>query len=109
MASVWRRCSRGEGSLPERDSFWHYPHYSNQGGFPGGAIRQGDWKLIERYEDGRIHLYNLRDDMGEQRDLSEQDSQRTAQLRQQLHVWYQQVGARFLRAKPGEASPWQPD
>ena len=43
------------GEAPKRDAlYWHYPHYSNQGGIPSGAIRMGDWKLIERYEDGRI-------------------------------------------------------
>jgi arylsulfatase A-like enzyme len=44
--------------------FWHYPHYSNQGGKPGGAMRTrdsaGDWKLIEFYEDNRLELYNLK-------------------------------------------------
>ena len=48
-----------EGKGLEREAlYWHYPHYSNQGGFPGGAIRRGDFKLVERYEDGRVHLYN---------------------------------------------------
>ena len=37
------------GATAEREAiYWHYPHYSNQGGFPGGAVRMGDWKLIER-------------------------------------------------------------
>ena len=38
--------------LAPRDLYWHYPHYSNQGGKPGGAIREGDWKLVEDYRDG---------------------------------------------------------
>lgn len=47
----------------DRDAlFWHYPHYSNQGGFPGGAVRMGKYKLVERFEDGRIHLYDLESD-----------------------------------------------
>ncbi|MBL8221433.1 MAG: sulfatase [Bryobacterales bacterium] len=59
------------GSAPKRDFlFWHYPHYSNQGGSPGGAIRRGDWKLIEFYEDGRLELYNLKDDPGERVNLA---------------------------------------
>lgn len=40
------------GSITRKALYWHYPHYSNQGGIPSGAIRVGDWKLIERYEDG---------------------------------------------------------
>ncbi len=50
--------------------FWHYPHYGNQGGTPGSAVRDGDWKLIEFFEDGRLELYNLPDDIGENTDLS---------------------------------------
>jgi arylsulfatase A-like enzyme len=56
---------KGE-TLPQRPLFWHYPHYSNQGGPPGGAIRLGDYKLIEHFEDRRVELYNLKDDPGEQ-------------------------------------------
>ena len=48
------------GKPPERPLFWHYPHYSDQGGAPGGAVRLGDWKLIEFYEDGRLELFHLR-------------------------------------------------
>src|SRR5439155_15890327 len=40
------------GKGPERILFWHFPHYTNQGGRPGGALRDGDFKLIENYEDG---------------------------------------------------------
>ena len=49
--------------------FWHYPHYSNQGGKPGGAIRQGNIKLIEWYEDRRVEMYDLARDVGEKKDL----------------------------------------
>ena len=57
-----------DGPIKRRDLFWHYPHYSNQGGFPGGVIRSGNWKLIERYEDGRTHLFNLDTDIHERSD-----------------------------------------
>lgn len=100
---------RHTGEFPQRDLFWHYPHYSNQGGFPGGAIRSGDWKLIERFEDGRVHLYNLAEDLGERTDLAEQQPQRVAALRERLHAWYREVGARFLRPKsPDGPQPWSP-
>jgi hypothetical protein len=52
--------------------FWH--HYSNQGGAPGGAVRQGNWKLIQFYEDGRLELFNLGDDIGERRNLVQKES-----------------------------------
>ena len=49
-----------KGGLPERSLFWHYPHYSNQGGRPGGAIRTGSFKLLEFFEDSRVELYDTR-------------------------------------------------
>lgn len=98
---------RGE-KLERRSLYWHYPHYSNQGGIPGGAIRQGDFKLFERYEDGRVHLYNLKTDIGEQKDLAAEMPERVAQMRANLHQWYQDVDAKFLQEKNGE-SPWRPE
>lgn len=99
----------GGGETLERDAlFWHYPHYSNQGGFPGGAIRMGEWKLVERYEDGRVHLYNLSRDTGERHDVAEAEPERVAAMRTRLHAWYWETGARFLRPLEGGAQPWHP-
>lgn len=95
------------GTFTDRALYWHYPHYSNQGGFPGGAVRVGDWKLIERYEDGRVHLYNLTDDVGERHDLAEQEPARVKDLRGRLHAWYREVNAKFLEPKDGR-EPWRP-
>ncbi|MGD9418517.1 MAG: sulfatase [Verrucomicrobiota bacterium JB025] len=95
------------GKLNRRSLFWHYPHYGNQGNFPGGAIREGDYKLVERYEDGRVHLYNLADDIGERNDLASSQPERVEQMRKRLHEWYQSVDAQFLREKDG-VKPWQP-
>ncbi|MEM6779516.1 MAG: sulfatase [Planctomycetota bacterium] len=93
----------------QRDAlYWHYPHYSNQGGIPGGAIRQGNFKLIERYEDGRVHLYDLEDDIGERHDLATQKPNLVRKMRQQLHDWYETVDAKFLREKNG-VKPWSPN
>jgi len=99
------------GEAPARDAlFWHYPHYSNQGGFPGSAVRMGDWKLIQRLEDGRVQLYNLRDDPGERDDLAAKEPARVAQMRARLYAWYKETGARFLRPLDnGGPAPWRPD
>ncbi len=98
-----------ERGTPERDAlYWHYPHYSNQGGFPGGAIREGDYKLLERYEDGRVHLYNLKKDIGERNDLAEKMPRRVNRMRKKLHAWYKEVGAKFLEPKDGGPRPWRP-
>ena len=68
------------GTPRERPLFWHYPHYSDQGGRPGGAVRLGDWKLIEFYEDSRLELFHLADDPGEQRNLVRKESGRAKKL-----------------------------
>ena len=99
-------------STPEsRPIFFHYPHYSNQGGFPGAAVRDGDWKLIERFEDGHVYLYNLSDDIGEQRDVAGQHPEKVTELVGLLHNWYRETGARFLEPNPERpefGQPWRP-
>ena len=98
------------GTSIERDAiYWHYPHYSNQGGFPGGAIRMGDWKLHERFEDGRVHLYDLALDVGEREDLAALYPERVELMRDKLHAWYKQVDAKFLEPKGDNQHPWRPD
>ena len=98
----------GSGDLTRDALYWHYPHYSNQGGFPGGAIRVGSWKLIERYEDGAVQLHNLELDAGETQDLSGDRADLVDDLRARLHTWYQEVGAKFLQPLDGGPMPWRP-
>ncbi|MBN1852990.1 MAG: sulfatase [Pirellulales bacterium] len=73
--------------------FWHYPHYGNQGGAPSGAVRDGDWKLIEWYEDGNLELYNLRDDVGEVKNLSDENPVKVSELHGKLAAWRKEVKA----------------
>lgn len=96
------------GNPGERDLFWHYPHYSNQGGYPAGAIRSGDWKLIENYENGSVELYNLAEDISEKKNLYREQPEKVEALQKKLHAWYREVGARFLKAKEGGPKPWAP-
>lgn len=95
------------GKLDRKSLYWHYPHYSNQGGIPGGAIREGQYKLFERYEDGRVHLYDLKNDIGEQNDLAADKPELVKEMRERLHQWYKEVDAQFLQEKNGNA-PWRP-
>ncbi|MGC6446581.1 MAG: sulfatase [Rubripirellula sp.] len=97
----------GEERLSRENLFWHYPHYSNQGGFPAAALRNRDWKLIERFEDGRVHLYHLKDDPGERMDRSKDFPDRVMRMRENLHRWYREVDAKFLQPKDGQ-QPWRP-
>ena len=81
---------------PSREPFcWHYPHTSNQGGTPSGAIREGDWKLIEWFETGRVALYNLEEDPSESFDRSTELPEVAAGLRERPRLWRDEVGARM--------------
>ncbi len=90
---------KGE-SLPERALYWHYPHYGNQGGAPAAAIRRGDWKLIEWFEDNRVELFNLDADISEANDLATSEPERVAKLREELHAWQKEVGAKLPLRNP---------
>ncbi len=90
---------RGE-SQARGPMYWHYPHYGNQGGAPTAAIRDGDWKLIEWYEDGRLELYNLADDIGEQRNLSDSNPAKRDELHAKLVAWRKSVDANMPSAGP---------
>ncbi len=59
----------GEREFAREAIFWHYPHYGNQGGTPGSSVRAGAYKLIEFFEDGRLELYDLCNDQGEEHNL----------------------------------------
>ena len=95
-------------TIKRKNLFWHYPHYSNQGGFPGGIIRSGNWKLIERFEDGRAHLFDLDKDIHERSDLAKRHPRIVKKMRMNLHNWYKEVDAKFLRAKEKGPQPWRP-
>jgi arylsulfatase A-like enzyme len=80
--------------------YWHYPHYGNQGGTPGCSVRSGEWKLIEFFDDNRLELYNLNED------ISESDNRATAEpaLRDRLHAklkaWRNEVNAIIPACNP---------
>jgi len=88
------------GTISERDLFWHYPHYGNQGGEPSSIIRFKDWKLIHYHEDGRDELYNLTDDIGEQTNVAAKHPEKVAVLRQRLDAWLAETGARIPLPDP---------
>jgi len=88
----------GTGTLKRDAIFWHFPAYL-QGGkgtwrtTPAGAIRSGDWKLIEFFEDNRLELYNLADDIGEANNLAEKMPEKTRELHDRLVAWRKEVNA----------------
>ena len=79
--------------------FWHYPHYAAYGCGPYSAIRRGDWKLIEWLEDGSVDLFNLADDIGEQKNLAAAMPEKVKELRNQIHQWRKDVDANMPRPR----------
>ncbi len=95
---------RGE-TMPERPLFWHYPHYSNQGGGPGGAMRLGDWKLIENFEDESVELYHLPEDIGESQNLAAREPKRAAAMLERLRAWRDSVDAQMMTPNSNYRAP----
>jgi arylsulfatase A-like enzyme len=97
---AWKQ--RGETfEFPQKRTFyWHFPHYTNQGGRPAGAVREGKWKLVEQYEDGSLELYNLENDIGEIRNLADEEASRAKLLQQKLHAWRKAVNAQENTLNP---------
>jgi arylsulfatase A-like enzyme len=91
---------RGTGGIAREALFWHYPHYHPGGATPHGAVRAGDWRLVEFYEDDRVELYNLKDDPGETRDRAAAEPERAAALRRRLAHWRASVGAQMPTPNP---------
>lgn len=90
---------KGE-TMDKRPLIWHYPHYGNQGGEPSSIIREGDWKLIHYYEDGRVELFNLGSDLEEKRDVARQRPELVAKLSETLFSFLNEVGARYPEPDP---------
>ena len=107
---LWRVIRDEEAVLPRAELCWHYPHYHHLGQGPAGAIRAGDFKLIEWFEPvngegGRhrrrpVELYDLAADPGEASDLAAAEPGRVADLLERLHAWRQSVGAQEMQPNP---------
>ena len=94
---------RGQTDSSGRPIFWHYPHYGNQGGTPGSSVRFDDYKLIEFFEDNRLELYNLADDVSEERNLADVEPERTAELYGLLVEWRESIEAKIPQPNPDYA------
>jgi arylsulfatase A-like enzyme len=100
---------KGTKNLKREAIFWHFPAYLESYNkeqwpwrtTPAGAVRQGDWKLIEFFEDGKIELYNLKDDISEKKDLAGIMPDKAKQLHRMLVKWRKSVDAPV----PAEKNP----
>ena len=99
MVPALKGDASGTEKLKQKPLFWHFPHYSNHGAqSPGGAVRLGDYKLIEYYENNTVQLFNLKNDPSEQNDLSKTEPEKVKQLRGLLQGWRKEVGAQMPTA-----------
>ncbi|MCF8223648.1 MAG: sulfatase [Bacteroidales bacterium] len=87
-------------NLDRKAIFWHYPHYHGSTWTPGAAIRAGDWKLVEFYDYEKTELYNLAEDIGETRDLSEEYPGKLRELKDLLRKMQEETGALFPEKNP---------
>jgi arylsulfatase A-like enzyme len=83
-----------------RTLYWHYPHYSNQGGKPGSAIRKGNLKLIYNYEDQSVEMYDVVKDVSEKNNLAAVQPKQAKQMQKELMQWLKINGAKFPDPNP---------
>lgn len=93
----------GKETSMDRPLFWHFPIYLQGGNEetqdklfrtrPGSAIRFGNWKLIEYFENNELELYNLTEDVGEKNNLAGSNPEKLDELKKMLDEWRQNVGA----------------
>ncbi|MDX1283812.1 MAG: sulfatase [Draconibacterium sp.] len=109
LANVEHEKNDGENLLPvltenkslNRDElFWHFPHYHGSTWKPGSALRKGDWKLVVHYEDERTELFNLAEDPGEINNISEENPEKTDELRAILDMKLADTDAKFPVPNP---------
>lgn len=88
-----------DGNSYSRETlFWHYPHYHKAK--PNGIIRDSNWKLIEYFEDGQLELYDLGNDLSEDKNLAEDEPEKVRQLHRKLQDWRKAVGAQSMNPNP---------
>jgi arylsulfatase A-like enzyme len=88
-----------KAKLSREALFFHYPHYY-QTTTPVSAVRKGDWKLLEYFEDGRVELFNLKKDLSEKTDLASARPEIAKRLAAELRAWRKEVGALMPEPNP---------
>jgi arylsulfatase A-like enzyme len=91
-----------QGKSLQRDTLcWHFPHYTG-GTKPCSAIRRGDYKLIQFYEDGHVELYDLKKDLGEKTNLATGMPDKAKELQARLTAWLKSTNAEMPAPNPGK-------
>lgn len=94
------RLLTGQGPMPPRPFFWHFPHYTNQGSRPSGAMREGNWMFVKYYDEPAMELYDLTSDISERHDAASAHPDRVARMNAQFEAWLASVGAQTNRPNP---------
>jgi len=90
----------GTGAPPHRSLFWHFPHYTNQGSRPSGAMRDGQWILVEYYDGAPPELYDLATDPSEKSNVAAQHGEQVDKMRAALETWRAALNAQRNRPNP---------
>lgn len=95
-----------QGKPVRRDAiYFHYPNYAwHSGNRLGGAVRSGDYKLIKRYADNSLELYNLQDDIGEQNNLANSNPKLAGEMSKMLDRWLVSTNAN-MPVPPTDQTP----
>ena len=94
---------KGENNVKRQSLFWHFPHYRGKIN-PYSIIRNGDWKLIKRYDGKPFELFNLKNDLSEKNDLSQDMPEKVKELNEEIMIWLLKTNARVPRANPDYAN-----
>jgi arylsulfatase A-like enzyme len=92
---------KGNKSLPERAIYWHFPHHRDTELSMASAIREGDWKLIKEFESEKLYLFNLKEDLGENKNLISEYPEKAKMLLDKLEKWQVKVGAEMPQPNTG--------
>lgn len=91
---------QGAAGLTRDAIFWHYPNFAfHKDNRLGSAIRMGDFKLLEFFADDAVELYKLKNDIGETRNLADDEPERARQMRARLQQWRTDSGALLPRQR----------
>lgn len=90
----------GTADYAPRTLYWHFPHYGGDFRIPNSAIRDGDWKLIRFYDSDHVELYNLAEDLAEERNVATSRPDLVEQLTAKLDTWLKETGAKMPRPNP---------
>lgn len=102
LVPLLKKQGKGKNEIENRAIYWHFPHYSNHGmQSPGGAVRYGDYKLIEYFENRTVQLFNVEKDPGERNDLSQTEPEKVKELSEMLRQWRKEAGAQMMELNPG--------